>query len=67
MANRNFTYYYQYFDKKLKFSFSSYIGLDECSMANMMMKQSIKTCKLNELCCPFDLSSGVLFFEGAKI
>ena len=48
MANRNFTYYYQYFDKKLKFSFSSYIGLDECSMANMMMKQLIKTCKLNE-------------------
>ena len=49
MANRDFPYYCQYFDKNLKCSFLSCIGLEYCNAAWPIwwLKQSIKLCKLN--------------------
>ena len=43
MANKNFTYYCQYFDKKLKYSFLSCIGLEQRSMTNMIIEAIDKT------------------------
>ena len=48
IANRNFSYYCQYFDKKLKCPFSSCIGLEWCCMTNMMIGELIEPLKLNE-------------------
>ena len=51
MANRNFTYYCRYSDKKLKCSFSSCIGMELCSTTNMTIEAFDKTMQAKWVSC----------------